>query len=235
MPFFEVENQHDAFMQRSRLWVFCGAASLAMTAGYVNVVMLGFFAVPVSHMSGAVSQLGISLAGVGFDEVFLIASIVIGFFCGAFLSGIVLGETSFKMRRRYGLLLLIESGLLAAAMLLALTSLKFTVPVAAMACGLQNAMASSYRGLTLRTTHVTGIVTDLGALLGNRLRGRQVKRWKFGLLLSTLIAFFIGGLGGALFLKAMGMWSLSLACGLCLILGIVVFLISDETQVDPSS
>lgn len=226
MPFFEVEREHDVFMQQSRMWVFFGAALLAMTAGYVNVVMLGFFTVPVSHMSGAVSQLGIEFSFANLNDVYLIAYIIAGFFVGALLSGLILRGTTFRVRRRYGGLLLIESALLVVSMLLALQGLKSAVPVAAMACGLQNAMASSYRGLTLRTTHVTGIVTDLGALLGNRIQGRQIKSWKLGLLLTVLTAFFIGGFGGALLLSLLGMWALSVAAGVCLIMGIIVFLVT---------
>src|SRR5690606_38149958 len=150
-------------------------------------------------------------------------SITTGFFCGALLSGVVLRDTLFRMRRRYGALLLVESALLFVSTLLALKGFKSAVPVAAMACGLLNAMASSYRGQTLRTTHVTGIVADLGVLLGNRLRGRQIRSWKFALLLSVLVAFFVGGLAGALLLNRIGMWALSVASALCLILCVVVF------------
>jgi len=231
MPFFEVEQKHDDFMQQSRIWVFFGAALLSLVAGYVNVVMLSFFAVPVSHMSGAVSHLGIVLSDVGFKDLLLVTSIVIGFFSGALVSGIILRDTLFRMRRRYGAMLLIEGALLFVTMFLALKGLKAAVPIAATACGLQNAMASSYRGLTLRTTHVTGIVTDLGALLGNRLQGREVKSWKFGLLLSVLIAFFVGGLGGALFLSLFGMWALGAASGVCLISGATVIFIAMATDV----
>ena len=231
MPFFEVEQKHDDFMQQSRSWVFFGTALLSLIAGYVNVVMLGFFAVPVSHMSGAVSYLGIVLTEVGLKDLLLVTSILIGFFSGALVSGIILRDTLFRMRRRYGAVLLIEGVLLFVTMLLALKGLKIAVPIAAMACGLQNAMASSYRGLTLRTTHVTGIVTDLGALLGNRLQGREVKSWKFGLLLSVLIAFFIGGVGGALLLSLFGMWALGVASGLCLISGVVVIFIAMTADV----
>lgn len=222
MPFTEIERQHDLFMQQSRTWVFCIAGLLALIAGYINVVMLGFFAIPVSHMSGAVSQLGIELGYIALGDVLLIISIIVGFFCGAFLSGLVLRKTKFEIRPRYGVLLLVEAALLVLSMWLALQGMQFAVPIAAMACGLQNAMASSYRGLTLRTTHVTGIVTDLGALLGNRLQGRQIQRWKFGLLLSLLAAFFIGALSGAVLLSVLGMWALSLAAGSCLIMGLVV-------------
>ena len=226
MPFFEVEREHDIFMQQSRIWVFCVAGLLAMTAGYINVVMLGFFAVPVSHMSGAVAQLGIEINLANLSNVYLVASIIAGFFMGALLSGLILRGTTFRVRRRYAGLLFIESGLLVVSMLLALAGLKLAVPVAAMACGLQNAMASSYRGLTLRTTHVTGIVTDLGALLGNRIQGRKIRGWKLGLLLTLLIAFFFGGYAGALLLSLLGMWALSVAAGTCLLMGIIVFFVT---------
>ena len=222
MPFTEIERQHDLLMQQSRAWVFSVAGLLALIAGYINVVMLGFFAVPVSHMSGAVSQLGIELGYIALGDVLLISSIIVGFFLGALLSGLVLRKTKFEVRPRYGVLLLVEAGLLVLSMWLALQGMQSAVPIAAMACGLQNAMASSYRGLTLRTTHVTGIVTDLGALLGNRLQGRQIQSWKFGLLLSLLVAFFLGALSGAVLLSVIGMWALSFAAGLCLVMGLVV-------------
>ena len=45
-----------------RPWVFAGAVSLATLAGFINVVVLGFFHVPVSHMSGAVSRLSSDVA-----------------------------------------------------------------------------------------------------------------------------------------------------------------------------
>jgi|GEM_PF-5134493 len=43
------------------------------------------------------------------------------------------------------------------------------------ACGFQNALATHY-GLVLRTTHVTGLLTDLGTNLGMRLRGHRYSR-----------------------------------------------------------
>src|SRR5207249_1996030 len=39
-----------------------GALAMAGTAGYVNSVVLGFFHSPVSHMTGAVSRLGLDIA-----------------------------------------------------------------------------------------------------------------------------------------------------------------------------
>jgi uncharacterized membrane protein YoaK (UPF0700 family) len=44
---------------------------------------------------------------------------------------------------------------------------------ASAACGLQNAMVSTYSGAIIRTTHITGTVTDLGAMIGQYLRGHR--------------------------------------------------------------
>lgn len=221
------ENQSpaDVFQQHTeRPWIISGGAFLALLAGYINVVMLGFFKVPVSHMSGAVSQLGIDIAALDQQDLLLVGSIVLGFFAGAFLSGLLIGSTHFKMTRRYGVALMLQGGLLSIASVAAQSDSNLSVTLAATACGLQNAMASSYRGLILRTTHVTGIVTDLGALLGNRWRDRSIQGWKFGLLLSLLLGFFVGGLLGALSYTALGMTALTFAALASFLAGSAVWL-----------
>ncbi len=45
---------------------------------------------------------------------------------------------------------------------------------AACACGLQNGMATRFSGAVVRTTHMSGIVTDIGLLLGNWMRWGDV-------------------------------------------------------------
>ena len=42
---------------------------------------------------------------------------------------------------------------------------------AAFACGLQNALTTSYSGAVVRTTHLSGIITDIGNVLGMACRG----------------------------------------------------------------
>jgi len=197
----------------------CGGSLLAGTAGYVNVVMLGFFAVPVSHMTGAVSRLGMDVGMARLTDFLLIGSIVIGFLIGAIISGLIVGDASLKPGRRYAAALLVEGLLLTLAALLALSQNVAAVPLAATALGLQNAMASSYRGLVLRTTHVTGMVTDIGVLLGYRFRGRFIKPWKLWLLLVILTAFFAGGVLGMLALQRIGMAALGIAAVGCLMAG----------------
>lgn len=200
-------------------WVAFGGSLLAGAAGYVNVVMLGFFAVPVSHMTGAVSRLSIDMGTAEGLDFLLISSILAGFVIGAIASGVIIGNATLKPGRRYGVALLLEGMLLALATVFAIQEMIAAIPLAATALGLQNAMASSYRGLVLRTTHVTGIVTDIGVLIGHRLRGRYVKTWKVSLLIAILIAFFVGGVLGMLALKWLGLAALGIAAAGCLVAG----------------
>ena len=67
-----------------------------------------------------------------------------------------------------------------------------------MACGLQNAMATSYSGAVIRTTHMTGILTDLGISAGLRLRGEPFGRRRVGLYLLLFAGFFTGGILGSI-------------------------------------
>lgn len=60
-------------------------------------------------------------------------------------------------------------------------------------------MTSTFSGAVVRTTHVSGLFTDIGIALGLRLRGQAVDRRRL-LLYALLIAGFIGG-------GVLGAWS----------------------------
>lgn len=207
----------------ARHLVLCGGIGLAAIAGYVNVVVLGAFAVPVSHMSGAVSRLGVDVATGNLQDVRLILLIIGGFLAGAALSGAIIGGHQLRPGRRYGVALMAEGLALSAAAALLRAGVPAGVPTAAIACGIQNGMASSYYGLIIRTTHVSGIVTDLGVLLGQRLRGTPIARWKPVLLAGVLVGFLLGGVAGQLMLGALGPTALAPAAGTAMLAGIGYF------------
>jgi uncharacterized membrane protein YoaK (UPF0700 family) len=204
---------------RERPWVFAGAIALAGVAGFVNVVVLGYFHVPVSHMSGAVSRLSVDVAAADAADLRVVLSIVGGFLLGAVVSGVIIGGRKLVPGRRYGVALLVEGGLLALSTALLRGGNAAGITLAATACGVQNAMASSYYGLVIRTTHVTGIVTDLGVMVGHWLRHRRIPAWKLLLLLSILVGFFGGGVAGALAYRQVGVLALAMASAGCLAAG----------------
>lgn len=207
-------------LAHERQWIIAGGIVLAALAGYINVILLGFFHVPVSHMSGAASRVGIDIARYDFSDLKIIAGIIGGFFIGAACSGILIGRSTLKPGRRYGAVLCAEGMILAVSTRLLLMGSKAAVPIAAIACGLQNAMASSYYGLVIRTTHVTGIVTDLGIMLGHWMRGQGVRSWKVVLLAGVFLGFIGGGVLGGAALASFGVKALWFAAVACVVLGL---------------
>jgi len=60
--------------------------------------------------------------------------------------------------------------------------------------GVQNAMVSHYKGAIIRTTHLSGVLTDLGLAMGYRLRGLEVESRRVVLHLLILLGFLSGGI-----------------------------------------
>jgi uncharacterized membrane protein YoaK (UPF0700 family) len=82
--------------------------------------------------------------------------------------------------------------------------------LAAAACGLQNAMAATYSGAVVRTTHVSGLYTDLGMLLGQWFGGVKVDARRVRLYVTLVVGFFTGGVADALIFPRVGQYSLLL-------------------------
>lgn len=193
MPYSDPKELSSVKNSPYPIWIYLGGWVLAVIAGYVNVLMLEFYSVPVSHMTGAISHLSIEIGRGLTLELKWIAMILVGFLVGAICSGFIIGNPKLKAGRRYGIALMLEGFLLSLAAYLSQGSYRSSLGFAAMACGLQNGMASSYYGLILRTTHVTGIITDIGVLIGQWLKYRKIIFSKLAVLFTIVSGFFIGG------------------------------------------
>lgn len=181
--------------QKLPLWVQLGAFFLSVNAGIINV--LGLVTVlhqSVSHMTGNVSMLAMALLDWQWSQVIYLFLVVVCYVIGSFYSGLILGNSHFLLGRRYGLPL----SLVAIFILLCWILLPYFPPYALLwacvAMGVQNAMISYYKGTIIRTTHLSGVLTDLGLALGYRVRGLHVGKRRVILHLLILIGFFIGGL-----------------------------------------
>ncbi len=180
-------------------WVGVGGAVLAFIAGIVNAVGFESFShQAVTHLTGTTTQLGIALAHSQHAVLPHLLLMIGSFFSGAVVSGVVIHAQTLKLGRRYGAVLAFESLLLLISVALLRRGSLAGEYVASGACGLQNAMASMYSGAILRTTHVSGIITDLGVLVGHKLRGDRVEWRRVYLLGLLLLGFFVGAISGAL-------------------------------------
>lgn len=211
--------QAHSFTQQARL-----AISLSWIAGYTNALTVLTCGQVTSHLTGTISQLGVEVAQVHWRQAGYLSSLVAMFLAGAFASGVL---TEFGRVRRfqsiYVLPMVVEALLLALFALLidwqavgVLSEAKAHVVLTwlpAFAMGLQNATITRISGGVVRTTHVTGVLTDLGleaaqfcAGLRDRLRGQTEATPRGGphsamrlvLLASIMGSFALGACLGTL-------------------------------------
>ncbi|ROV60220.1 DUF1275 domain-containing protein [Vibrio ponticus] len=205
-------------------WVEYGAFLLALLAGIVNAIgLLGFQHQAVSHISGTVTLLGTSIESLDGMTTHLLM-ILVSFLLGATLAGAFFECTALKLGRRYGVALCIEAGLLFVAYLLLEQNITTGQYFASAACGLQNAMITTFSGAVVRTTHMTGIITDLGIMIGARLRGERFDFRKAKLFLFIFAGFLFGGVVGARLFAQYHIASLMAPITLALVLALVYWL-----------
>jgi uncharacterized membrane protein YoaK (UPF0700 family) len=201
------------------------AGYLALVAGWVNsagFVSIGSF---TSHVTGNVGRLADDIALGRPAAAALAVAMVLAFFAGALVASMVI-ESSARPRRpwAYAWLQFAEAGLLVSFMglaaLIGTSSPRLHDAQALTLCaamGLQNSLVTRLSGAVVRTTHLTGVITDLGieaarwfrywrSQVGARLAIRLVvgaplptrpQGSKAMLLLTILSAFALGGLLGA--------------------------------------
>ena len=179
-------------------WVWSCAWILAFIAGMINVVgLLGFEHQAITHLTGTTSLLGAALAAGDFSAARHVFAVIASFVAGTAVSGFLIQDSALKIGRRYGLALFLESLLLVCSVPLLQGHHAVGLYLAAGACGLQNAMASTYSGSVVRTTHVSGMFTDLGIFIGHTLRGLSVDRLRLRLCCIIISGFLVGGIAGA--------------------------------------
>lgn len=181
-------------------WVIAGGCCLAFLGAAVNACYLIRLGTSVSHLTGDVSKVAMNFAEghhhLTAAAVHLVAAAV-SFVVGASTAGFFIHHPSIEFSRPYGRsvtaigLCLIGAHFSSAAMPV------LSVGLASFSCGFQNALATHYRGMVLRTTHITGLLTDLGTNLGMKLRGHQIALWKLIVPTSLVISFFCGAVFGS--------------------------------------
>ncbi|NUO73208.1 MAG: DUF1275 domain-containing protein [Frateuria sp.] len=200
-------------------WAWIGGAVLAFIAGLVNAAgYMGFRHQSITNLTGSTTLLGISLGTAQSTEALHWALSLLAFVIGAMAAGAIVQKSTLKLGRPYGVALLLESLLLFAAVPLLDREWSAGLWLASMACGLQNGMVSTYSGMVFRTTHVSGMFTDLGIYLGHRLRGLEVDTLRMRVCVLVIGTFMLGGVAGALLFERLREHSLLIPAtltGLC--------------------
>jgi uncharacterized membrane protein YoaK (UPF0700 family) len=160
-----------------------------------------------------------------FYSAITLTLILILFIAGAATSGATIHHPRFDLERPYGRSLMAIGGFYLLAAFLAPHTVMAALPVAAFASGFQNALATRYRGIILRTTHVTGIITDFGQSIGMKIAGNLVERWKIWLHFFLFSSFLVGGVVGILIDAATGDKAAFVIAGVYLLFGAMFHLV----------
>lgn len=176
--------------QQLRRWVF----SLTFSAGVSNAVAFLLYGQFVTHYTGRLTYLGIDWVDDNWTKWSMHLALIFIYMIGSMLAGLIFSEENFQLKRRYGSVnLVIALGLVLLIWLSASDSL--IVFYLSFMAGLQNGMFVFYRGMVIRTTHITGTLTDLGLSLGRYFKRKQyVYLVKSKVLLGLLVFYLCGSL-----------------------------------------
>lgn len=180
-------------------WIYM----LCFLGGFINTVSIVKYSYTVSHFTGHISKTAINIGEGNFSEVFKILSIIIAFILGSTISGYLVDGREFNLRRRYGYSMLI----LGMGLLILYFSVKDTwlffyyLPFMV---GVQNGLFISYKGVVVRTSHISGSITDAGVYFGHCLKGKKEDKWKVYFCIFTVLIFLFGGFLGIEFYFILG-------------------------------
>ncbi len=181
-------------------WVIVGGCCLAFLGAAVNAFYLIQLGTSVSHLTGDVSKVAMNAveghSRISAAAVHLIAAAV-SFVLGASTAGFFIHHPSIEFSRPYGRSVTAIGLCLVGAHFSFATMPVLSICLASFACGFQNALATHYRGMVLRTTHITGLLTDLGTNLGMKLKGHQIALWKLMVPTCLVLSFFSGAVFGS--------------------------------------
>lgn len=196
---------------------------LALVAGAVNAG--GFLAISRynSHMTGIISSIGDEIATHNFLAVLGGISLLLSFILGAATTAVLVSWGERKhIHSQYTLPLFLEACVLLSFGLVGANLSIYTpltIPtVAMMLCfvmGLQNVIITKVSKAEIRTTHMTGVVTDIGIELGkmfyrNKLGSAetvgyvQANKARLKAHISILGMFLVGGFLGAISFRDVG-------------------------------
>lgn len=202
-------------------WVEVGGFLLAVIAGTVNAIgLLGYEHQAFSHLTGLWTSFGLQVGKLDAKAAAHLGLVVASFFLGATLSGLIVRDTALQLGRRYGVALFVEANLLFLAMIALNYGSIAGHLLASAACGLQNALASTFSGAVVRTTHVTGLFTDLGIMLGSNLRGKRSDARRVKLYLLLISGFFLGAVSGGILFGRYSFWAMAFPASLALALSL---------------
>jgi len=210
--------------ERAYFWkIVMFGYGLAFLAGWINCTFLIATTNVTTHHTGTVTWLGRWWGQSEYLYMFWYWLILGAFIFGGSVIGIVMHDKPFTGSMWYGIfMLIIGIGCFVTLILLdnagqlfgeqdfgKFEALNFynnaemttAVIISSFVSGLQNAICTNFTDMIVRTTHVTGLSTDLGLAIGRKVAGRRDDCWRIKVLVGILFGFILGCTGATIVYK----------------------------------
>lgn len=188
----------------------------AFVSGMVNIASLLIFFAFSSNVTGHYAILAAEIVQGNWHQISVVFSWIFLFMIGSFTANfIVIRLNKVSTYLAHALPLLIEIGCLLSIGLYGdlfytetLIETELLMSLMLFSMGLQNGLTASISNFSIKTTHLTGITTDLGILFSMLLHpdfkhNKEIKT-RFQLLMSIVIAYTVGGVAASFCHQLMG-------------------------------
>ena len=210
------------------------ALVLATTAGVLNAMAFGAFGFFPSHMTGNASQISTEVSGADWQGLLYLATLILAFIVGSMTARfVVIGGLKKKLRTIFCLILMVEGVILTLASVF--ETLLFSsknngeiLMLLGFLMGVHNSTSTQLSNGRVRSTHVTGTLTDAGIALGSFISAiishapyaeRRLHQKLLHTHLTTIFSFLTGCIAGYLLFNAYGFNAM-------IVLGMTLFVIA---------
>lgn len=203
---------------QNRWWVYKAVLLLSLNGGLVNsITFASFVHNPVGYVTGNITFAANAIVNGSFANFIDMLVAVGAFLLGSILSGLIIPYDNFNRDSNYNIVFTIEAGLITLGMLGLIWDISTTKYLLAIALGLQNGASTFYGRSIIRTTHLTGTMTDLGLILAHKfLKGNNLPLWRVYIYLFLICGFFSGSVVGIVCFKLIGYYGLILSIIACI-------------------
>lgn len=190
------------------------AVLLCLNAGFINAAGFIAFAVLTTNVTGHAALLAVNIARLDIRAARMVALWLLLFLAGAFTSGWYIEKIGRDRPFAYAapivliILIVLFVALFGPGYNHTLPETEYFAGSLLFAMGVQNALVSMVSGSVVRTTHLTGMFTDLGIDLSMAVLSRKnlsvVQKRRILLRLVIISFFLLGGVAGGIIFMHFG-------------------------------
>ena len=169
---------------------------LTFIAGFLNGVFFIIAGTAVSHHTGTITRVALTLSQGAVAEAAAFLLLILSFYIGACISGMLFHKSDCTFSKRYGILLLVFSTVFFAIAVIR-PPLQIVLIITCVILGIQNGMFIPYDGILIRTSHFSGYLTDAGLAMGKVMRGKRQELRRGVHYLSGIVCFAAGAAASA--------------------------------------